>query len=242
MPLPPEERLKFFVFVIESPSSVDLYHRRSEGEIIQQATNLNQIPCVVKTAINYDAFEASLKIGLKDAMEQLPGLIPILHISAHGFEDGIQLSNGETISWVKLATLLRPINLALHNSLILCLSCCEGYSGIRMAMTTDDSKPPFYAIIANGAKPLWSDTAVAYSVLYHLIAKGHSIIEAVTAMQAASGDDKFWIQTAEETKKSYLEHISKISTDKVQHQLEVNTKDEEPGHLAKLAQVSRNDS
>jgi hypothetical protein len=52
MPLPPDQRIKFFVFVIESPSPVDLYHRRSEGDIIQQAASLNQIPCVVKTSIN----------------------------------------------------------------------------------------------------------------------------------------------------------------------------------------------
>ena len=40
MPVPQEERLKFFVYVIESPSPVDLYHRRSEGEIIRQAAFL----------------------------------------------------------------------------------------------------------------------------------------------------------------------------------------------------------
>ena len=64
MPLPPEERVKFFVFVVESPSPVDLYNRWSEGEIIRQAVNLNQIPCIVRTAVNLEAFEASLKIGL----------------------------------------------------------------------------------------------------------------------------------------------------------------------------------
>lgn len=90
MPLPPEKRLKFFVYVIESPSPVDLYHRRSEGEIIKQAASLNQIPCMVKTSINSEAFEAALKIGLKEAMEAYPGLIPMLHISAHGYQEGIQ--------------------------------------------------------------------------------------------------------------------------------------------------------
>lgn len=45
MVVPPDKRLKFFVFVIESPSAVDLYHRRTEGEVIRQAVNLNQIWC-----------------------------------------------------------------------------------------------------------------------------------------------------------------------------------------------------
>ena len=238
MTVPSEERLKFFVFIIESPSSVDLYHRRSEGDIIQQAANLNQISCIVKTTINYEAFEAALKIGLKESMNIYQDLIPILHISAHGFSDGIQLSSGEIISWEELANLLRPINQALKNSLLLCLSACEGYSGIRMAMTVENEVSPYYAIVANGEKPLWSDTAVAYSTFYHLIAKGHFIRDAVKAMQIASGNDRFWIETAEGAKQTYIEHISNVNAQDVQQQLEENITSEEPEHLAKLAKVS----
>jgi len=238
MTLPPEKRLKFFVYVIESPSPVDLYHRRSEGAIIQQAANLNQIPCLVKTSINSEAFEAALKIGLKEAMDNFPGLIPILHISAHGFSEGIQLSSAEIINWNDLEALLRPINQALSNSLLLCLSSCEGYMGVRMAMNSDERDHPFYAIISNGEKPLWSDTAVAYSAFYHLIAKGHFIRDAVGAMQVASGNDTFWIKTAEDAKKGYLEYINNINTEQVQQQLEANAKREEPEHLAKLVKVS----
>jgi hypothetical protein len=167
----PENRLKFFVFVVESPSPVDLYHRRSEGEIIRQAVYLNQIPCTVRTAVNLESFEAALKIGLSEEMEKYNGLIPILHISAHGFSEGIQLSDGTVITWGNLRKLLAPINNALNNSLLICLSCCEGYSGIRMAMFIEDESYPFYTIVANSGKPLWSDTAVAYSTFYHLPAK-----------------------------------------------------------------------
>lgn len=242
MPVSPEDRLKFFVFVIESPSSVDLYHRRSEGEILQQAANLNQIPCIVKTAINYEAFEASLKIGLKEAMDIYKGLIPILHVSAHGFEEGIQLSSGEIIKWDEFAELLRPLNIALSNSLLLCLSCCQGYSGIRMAMTEENKDHPYFAIVANGEKPLWSDTAVAYSTFYHLLAKGHLIVDAVNAMQVAAGNDKFWIETAEGAKQTYIEYISNVDPNKVQLELEENASNEEPEHLAKLVQLSESQS
>lgn len=82
MPLPSEQRIRFFVFVIESPSAPDLYHRRSEGDIVRQAVELNGILCVVKTAISQSAFDACLKIGLLEAMASMPGFIPLLHISA----------------------------------------------------------------------------------------------------------------------------------------------------------------
>lgn len=239
MPLPPEERLKFFVFVIESPSPVDLYHRRSEGTIIQQAVNLNQIPCIVRTAVNSEAFEASLKIGLKEAMDAFPGLIPILHISAHGSKDGIQLSSGQVIEWGDLRQLLQPVNAALSNSLLVCLSCCEGYAGIRMAMTRDDSPDPYYAIVANGSKPLWADTAVAYSSFYHLIAKGEYIKDAVEGMRVASGNNFFWVETAKGARQGYLDYIKNINTQQVQQKLEENASQEEPQHLEKLKKVSR---
>jgi len=241
MPLPPEERLKFFVYVIESPSPVDLYHRRSEGEIISQAANLNQVSCEVKTAINLESFEAALKIGLKNTMDELTGLIPILHISAHGDSDGIQLSSGEIIDWETLALYLRPINEALGGYLLLCLSCCEGYAGIRMAMTLEDNYHPFFAIVANAEKPQWSDTAVAYSAFYHLITKGHYLQDAVKGMQAASGNDRFWVETAEGARTSYIEHVSTLNSEQVQEQLEQASKAEEPDHLAKLVQVGSNE-
>ena len=239
MALPPDKRLKFFVFVVESPSAVDLYHRRSEGEILQQALKLNGITALVKTAINLEAFEASLKIGFKEAMELFPNLFPILHISAHGDQDGIQLSSGEIIEWAYLKKLLQPINKALNGLLLVCLSCCEGYSGIRMAMSVEDGNFPFWAIVANGEKPIWADTAVAYTTFYHLVAKGEYVVEAVKAMQIASGNNKFWVQTAEDARKSYLEYIQTVNTHQAQQQLEHNASLETPENLERLRKVSK---
>ncbi|WP_157198102.1 hypothetical protein [Methylomonas sp. DH-1] len=94
----PQKRVKYFVFVIDPPSPVDLYHRRSEGKIIKQAANLNRISCSAKTTINYEYFEAALKICLKEEMEANHDLIPILYISAHGFSYGIQLSSDQILT------------------------------------------------------------------------------------------------------------------------------------------------
>ncbi len=191
----------------------------------------------MRTAINLEAFEASLKIGLTDEMKLYQGLIPILHISAHGNSEGIQLSDGTVIPWVVLRQLLYPINTALNNSLIVCLSCCEGYSGTRMAMFIEDEGYPFYAIVANSRKPFWSDAAVAYSTFYHLLAKGELIGNAVDAMRIASGDLTFFIETAEQSRQGYLDYISGVNVPAAQEQLEGKVSQEEPGHLAKLRKV-----
>lgn len=227
MPLPPEQRIKFFVFVIESPSAVDLYHRRSEGDIVRQAVELNDIACVVKTAISLQAFDACLKVGLSEAMNRLPGFVPLLHISAHGDTKGIQLSDGYVMTWRELREHLRPINQALGGSLVVCMSSCEGYSGVQMAMYPEDLDLPFYAIIGTGNKPTWSETAVAYATLYHQLCRGEHINAAVNAMQVASGNRMFWVEHAENSRQSYIEYINNsISPETAQANLEQLATDE----------------
>lgn len=236
--LPNDKRLKFFVYVIESPSAVDLYHRRSEGELLRQAINLNQTACTLRLAVNLEAFTAAIRIGLREAMENFPNTIPILHISAHGFSDGIQLSSGEVILWQNLRELLIPINQALSGSLIVCMSTCEGYSGSRMAMVPESNDHPFWAIIGNNAKPTWPETAVAFATLYHLIANGRYITDSVKAMCIASGNDSFFVTTAEASKQGYIEYIKDINTAEVIEDLEQQTQEVSSGELSKLLQLS----
>jgi hypothetical protein len=219
-PLPVEQRVKFFVFVIESPSAVDLYHRRSEGEIVRQAVELNGIRCTVKTAISLDSFNACLKVGLSEAMGQMPGFIPLLHISAHGDSQGIQLSDGHIMSWAELKDYLRPVNQALGGSLVVCMSSCEGYCGIRMAMHLEETVFPYFALIGCGAKPTWGETAVGYATLYHQLWRGEHIDHAVQAMRTASGNELFFVEHAEKSRQAYIAYLNTINPTQAQVNLE----------------------
>lgn len=236
--LPVDKRLKFFVHVVESPSPVDLYHRRGEGEMLRQAISLNQIPCSLRVAVNLEAFTAAIRIGLHEAMETYPNALPILHISAHGFADGIQLSSGQILFWNQLRELLIPLNRALAGGLIVCMSTCEGYSGQRMAMVTGSDDHPFWAIVGNCDKPTWPETAVAFATLYHLVANGRNMVDAVSAMRVASGNDNFFFTTADESKQTFVEFIQKIDTEEVRENLEHQIEATEPNDLKKLLQHS----
>lgn len=107
----------FFVYIIESPSAPDIYHGRSEGKRIEDTLRLDDIDCVTRPVINAVAFKAALQIGLAHAMELLPDKYPIVHLSAHGSQAGIQLSSGEVIEWSALRELLVPINESLLKAL-----------------------------------------------------------------------------------------------------------------------------
>lgn len=234
MPLPPEKRTKFFVFVIESPSAQDLYHRRGEGDIIRNAVELNGIKCIVKTAISRVAFEACLKIGLAEEMKMLPGYVPLLHVSAHGNNEGIQLSDGYLMTWDELKSHLRPLNKALGGSLVICMSSCEGYSGIKMAMTTDDNELPYLALIGCGAMPTWGETAVGYATLYHQLWRGEHIADAVAAMRIASGNEMFFLEHASQSRRAYLNYISTVDTTNAQSELGKILANEKPEEQASL--------
>jgi len=106
-----------------------------------------------------------------------------------------------------------------------------------MAMHLEDDGYPFFAIIANAEKPLWSDTAVAYSTFYHLVAKGEFIENAVKAMCIASGNLTFFVQTGEQSRQGYIEYIQKQSTQQAIENLEQNVAQESPVHMANMQKL-----
>jgi hypothetical protein len=220
MPEEAKQKYEFFVYIIESPSAPDLYHGRSEGGRVVETLRLDNIPCVSRTAINRDAFMAALIYGLPEAMKEISGRPPILHLSAHGSTSGIELSSGEVITWTELRNLLIPVNESLEGALFLCMSACHGYSACQMAMEEQDLPHPYFVMVGSSESPTWSDTAVSYLAFYHLLAKGWNIPDAVESMSAASGIT--WLfQTADASKQAYLEFIKKTAEpDLVQQQLE----------------------
>jgi hypothetical protein len=196
----------FGVYIVESPSAVDLYHKRFEGEILSRALSLANIPSVHKLVVNKEAFNAALTVGMTDYISLPNALPPVLHISAHGFNDGIQLTSGEIITWDELSNMVAPINKGLNGYLLLCMSSCEGITGCTMAMT--DKELPFFGIIGHLGKPTWSDTAIAFASLYHLLAKRYSITDAVKAMQIASGDQGFRELLASNVQTDFLNRLN----------------------------------
>ena len=118
---------------------------------------------------------------------------------------------------------------------MVCMSSCEGYSGIQMAMHTENVGLPYYAIIGCGDSPTWSETAVGFATLYHQLYRGEHITQAVQAMRVASGKENFWLQHAEDTRQSYVQFInSSVSPASAQAQLESLAQEAPPEDQANL--------
>lgn len=221
----------FFVYIIESPSAPDLYHKRYEGEALTKMLSLADIYSVHRLVVDSTAFRASIIIGLSEAMKS-SSLIPMLHISAHGNSDGLQLTNGESISWDDLKLLIQPINDILNGNLVLCVSSCEGFGACRMAMDKGD-KIPFLCLIASTEKISWADTAIGFGTFYHLIAKGRTIRDAVTAMKVATCDNSFQEIAGEKIKQIFINELKKSETQEMADKLS-QLQPQPPKSLAEL--------
>jgi len=217
---------KLFVYIIESPSEEDFYEGRKEGIALLEA--LSVFSPVIKTNYklipNKDFFVKAIKDFLEKALakkEELAkegiAIVPILHISSHGNEDGLGLTNGELITWDWIKKELAKINSQLNDTLILCISSCNGFTACKM-FAEDPRKlfisfPPYFALIGSAEKPTWNQTIVGYLTFYHHLSRELAPNKAVVAMRIASGHQEFH-QTTEKKKKKVLAKAQQISNHK----------------------------
>lgn len=197
-----------FVHIIESPSAQDLYDDRTEGRVLSEALRLAEIPRRYRLATDKRTFEHALGLGIAEGITEHKA-VPLVHISSHGNNDGIGLTDGSLLTWGELGNLLERVNNGLGGGLILCLSCCSGAYGGRMAMR-EERPIPFHTLVGHMSSPSWSRAAVAFVAFYYRLFGGAGIGTAVDAMKAASGDDGFIAQYGQQLQESWTEHIKRL--------------------------------
>jgi hypothetical protein len=114
---------------------------------------------------------------------------PILHISAHGCEDGIALTTNELISWKELAAFLEPLHKQTAGSFLLALSPCKGLTAVGIPLRSPND--PLFGVVGTPENVTWSDNVVGYTAFYHLLKKGQMIKQAIEGMKAASGHSEY---------------------------------------------------
>lgn len=203
------------VCILESPSVDDREANRCEGRAISEALRIAQIRHKVFDIVDESTFTAALegiadfaavrsrKLSSGGKQVRVPRLF--LHISCHGNEDGIGLTNNDFINWttlgdriLKLATrleLFRP-EWSSSANLHICMSSCRGLHARRMATNPDAC--PFVCLIGCKSDVLWTDAVVAFTTFYHqAITKERSTPRVIQAINdAALAPDVFELVTA----------------------------------------------
>ena len=195
---------KGFVYVIESPPDVDLLDGRTEGKSLCEALKLAGIPYWYSLATTLNTFDQCIGQRLLDAVSHF-NQPPIIHLSMHGNNEGVELTNGEFISWENLRKKLSPLTNAMNGGLLICMSSCFGSAGCRMAMHEENDQP-FWALIGNNSSTMWEDAGVAYITFYHLFFKDIPVEQCVERMCLASGDNNFMVFSGHTVKADWAAH------------------------------------
>jgi hypothetical protein len=186
------------VSVLESPSSEDLLQECQEGRALQTALHQARIPCRYYLATNKARFTDGLRFIAQQRHHDEQKIA--LHISCHGNEHGIALTNEEFVTWPELAAILLEFArdaMAYHegarlSSVILCMSACPGLAAVQMAK---GEERPFMSLVAAKQAVSWSDCLVSFLAFYNLfLIKNATLAEAVTAMNVVAGiEDMFHV-------------------------------------------------
>jgi hypothetical protein len=212
------------VHIIESPSPDDFLSDRREGPTLAAALKHAGIAAVVYTPVTKDSFTSVVELIAEHHSVQVEPEEVIVHLSAHGNDKGVGLTSKEMLGWPDLRGYLSYLNVVADGGLLVVMSTCEGYKGVKMAH--DKEPAPFRHLVGSDKKFPWSDTVAAFVPFYHLVAKkgrkpedGVEVINAILGARTfdcADGNVQreaflYWLDKREEfLRKRFEEAVKKM--------------------------------
>ena len=214
----------FYVHIVESPSPPELLNGITEGRALCEFLDLDGIPYSYNLAVDLDQFDIAMTDRVEEAIYEFRK-IPILHLSMHGSEQGIQLANqygtNDLISWFELAPYLHNIHKHLRDihkyldGLGVCMSCCGGAHGIKMAEEMRKANIPYQWIAGSFSDIDLSGATLAYAIFYRRHHRGIDNLDAlrnlILAIRVTSGIADFDIWDGKLIQEAYRqERIEEI--------------------------------
>jgi len=148
------------VMIAESVGRKDFYIGQTDGYAANEVLRIQQVRAAYRVVLD--------KPRLIRAIAEACILnMKILHLSCHGDDDGIVLTDGTEIDWLSLGKLLRRYA-RLDRSLV--LSCCSGgYVGVTKAFQKE--AVIFGHVFGSTAEEGvgFTDSCLAWSILYNQI-------------------------------------------------------------------------
>jgi hypothetical protein len=145
------------VMVAESVGPRDFYLRRTDGYAAYEVLRIQQIRAEYRVVLD----KARLIRAIAEACMYR---FKVFHLSCHGNDDGIGLSDGSSLDWLSLGRLFRKYASAEK---VLVLSCCSGgYVGVTKAFQKQNIV--FGFVFGSTAKDGvgFTDSCLAWSILY----------------------------------------------------------------------------
>lgn len=199
-----------FVYIVDSPSSQDLFEGYSIGMALRDTLKVIRVPVFYTLATNKNTFELAFQGKLINCINKfqttpLSNAYPFIHLCMHGANEGIALTDNTFLNWLELRKILMSHNHIKGYDPLVCMASCNGINATNMAHAYDSA---FNFLIGNTGSVLQSDVTVAYLSFYnHIFFKNANMDQAVTAMRIASGDNNFYYANGQAIKIKSLEAI-----------------------------------
>lgn len=163
---------KLRVFIVESLKPVDFYKGRLDGKAARDVLKIENSTVRYRVAVD----KAHLIRAMAAATS---GDFDVLHLSCHGGHDGIQLTDGNRIGWLALARMLKGF--ATPERTLVMSSCAGGNIGLTKALEKEGAIVGW--VYGATQKVGFTDSCLAWSVLYRQLSEAASGTERVTARE-----------------------------------------------------------
>ena len=201
-----------FVFIIDSPSSHDLFEGYTIGMALRDALRSIRVPHFYTLAVNRETLGTAMGQKLQHCVNQMQPFaqttdaVPLIHLCMHGANEGIGLTDGSFIGWPELRQLLVSHNQIKGYDPFVCMASCNGIAASSMAHAYDSV---FSYLIGNTGPVLQSDLTVAYLAFYNQIfLKRATLEQSVMTMKSASGDQNFFYSSGQLLKSQKFYELS----------------------------------
>jgi len=161
------------VFIIEATAPRDFYTRRMDGIAARALLNILGISNELRLVLDQKHLERALQ-------EARRGGYNVLHLSCHGGEDGIEISNSDSVTWSDLSSLFQQSK--FRPRAIVMSACCGATTHVRAAFKQSSNKPEI--IFGSIDRRDFGDYVVAWTLLYReFVVNGLSKASAQTALK-----------------------------------------------------------
>ena len=150
------------------------------------------------------------------------GRSPIIHLEMHGDQEGLQLSNGETVSWSDLAPALSKINERTRMNLLVVAAACHGWHMSDILRPVD--RAPAWAVLGPPDSAMASDLYEAMKAFYGILLAKLNLRDALCAMNGGAeiSDWSYRIQAADLLYCNVFRHYMSSLLEEESHAARIN--------------------
>lgn len=158
------------VLILESQTPAEWYDECREGPILAGILRLLGIDAVVRMCLDREQFTRAIET---EAIN-----FDVLHISCHGDENGICLTDGSPLTWQDLSQMAGG---PLHGKVLVLSSCMSGKPTLAHLFESESRRPGI--IIGTLENIDWDKAALAWQLMYKFLKDGKDILQSLRITQ-----------------------------------------------------------